>query len=191
MVASTWLGDHQRRPSAPLNRCQEVSKCGTLTHILQLQLQYNLYLYNEPNSYSSSTHRSFTLTSTSSRGQSKLITLIALMLRIHFWILECDSSFSLEIVTTSTATNGQTLLLEPSRRIVNVRVRKRSYCFIDEWRHSAHLNCLYNEQDVKTTRGQWRHAVLCVLWSRGSNFCRKVSRLGSWACGRRGRAAGG
>jgi hypothetical protein len=32
-VVSTWLGDHQGRPSAPLSRCIKVSKYGALTNI--------------------------------------------------------------------------------------------------------------------------------------------------------------
>ena len=35
---------------------------------------------------------------------------------------------------------------------------------------------LYNELDVETTHRQRRHAVLCVLWSRRSNFGRQVGR---------------
>ena len=43
MVASTWLGDHQGRPSAPLIRCVKPSKYGALTNTLELDLE--LYYY--------------------------------------------------------------------------------------------------------------------------------------------------
>ena len=42
MVASTWLGDHQGRPSAPLIRCVKPSKYEALTNTLELELaQYS------------------------------------------------------------------------------------------------------------------------------------------------------
>jgi hypothetical protein len=43
-VVSTWLGDHQGRPSAPLSRRVKVSKYEVLKNMLQLQLQ-SLGLY--------------------------------------------------------------------------------------------------------------------------------------------------
>ena len=35
MVASTWLGDHQGRPSAPLIQCVKPSKYGALANTLE------------------------------------------------------------------------------------------------------------------------------------------------------------
>jgi hypothetical protein len=37
MVASTWLGDHQERPSAPLIQCVKPLEHGELTNILKLE----------------------------------------------------------------------------------------------------------------------------------------------------------
>ena len=39
-VASTWLGDHQERPSAPLIRCVKPSKFGALTNTLESEIAF-------------------------------------------------------------------------------------------------------------------------------------------------------
>ena len=40
MVASTWLGDHQGRPSAPTNSLHRLHTARYQVHRLQLQLQF-------------------------------------------------------------------------------------------------------------------------------------------------------
>ena len=40
LVANTWLGDHQGRPSASLTRCVKPSKYGALTNTLDLELTF-------------------------------------------------------------------------------------------------------------------------------------------------------
>ena len=42
MVASTWLGNHQEKPSAPLIACVKPSKYGALTIALELELELPL-----------------------------------------------------------------------------------------------------------------------------------------------------
>ena len=39
LVATTWLSDHQGKPTAPLIRCVKPSKYGALTDTLELQLE--------------------------------------------------------------------------------------------------------------------------------------------------------
>ena len=48
MVASTWLGDHQGRPSAPLIRCIKPSKYGALANTLELLFVLSLLSQRNP-----------------------------------------------------------------------------------------------------------------------------------------------
>ena len=47
MVVSTWLGDHQGRPSAPLIRCIKPSKYKALTNTKELELEYSRVLKSQ------------------------------------------------------------------------------------------------------------------------------------------------